>query len=88
MSTATETAPPPQSGGAGLKWRRIVQRQAWTVAVIGILVVLLIIEANVAPNFTSFDVQSLVIAALPLAFAAMAQSVVVISRGIDLSVGA
>jgi hypothetical protein len=34
-----------------------VQRQAWTVGVIAILVILLIIEANVAPNFTSFDVQ-------------------------------
>ena len=34
-----------------------------------------------------FDVQSLAIDALPLAFAAMAQAVVVISGGIDLSIG-
>ena len=46
------------------------------------------LEANAAPAFSSFDFQSLVIAALPLAFAAMAQSVIVISGGIDLSVGA
>ena len=52
-----------------------------------ILVALLIVEANVAPRFTSFDIQSLVISGMPLAFAAMAQSVVVLSRGIDLSVG-
>ena len=53
-----------------------------------LLVVLLIVEANSAPAFSSFDFQSLVIAALPLAFAAMAQAVIVISGGIDLSVGA
>ena len=34
-----------------------------------------------------FDVQSLVIDALPLCFAACAQSIVIISGGIDLSVG-
>ena len=34
-----------------------------------------------------FDVQSLVIDALPLAFAAMGQAIVIISGGIDLSIG-
>jgi ribose transport system permease protein len=67
--------------------RRFATRQGWTLGVLSMLIVLLIIEANVAPNFTSFDVQSLVIAGMPLAFAAMAQAVVVISRGVDLSVG-
>jgi ribose transport system permease protein len=68
--------------------RRFATRQGWTLGVLGMLIALLIVEANVAPNFTSFDVQSLVIAGMPLAFAAMAQAVVVISRGVDLSVGA
>jgi ribose transport system permease protein len=67
--------------------RRFVTRQGWTLGVLGVLIALLIVEANVAPRFTSFDVQSLVIAAMPLAFASMAQAVVVISRGVDLSVG-
>jgi ribose transport system permease protein len=67
--------------------RRFATRQAWTLGVLAMLIALLIVEANVAPNFTSFDVQSLVIAGMPLAFAAMAQAVVVISRGVDLSVG-
>ncbi len=84
MSTVTGTAAPPRS----FKLRRWVSRQAWTLGVVAILVVLLIIEANVAPIFTSFDIQSLVISSLPLAFAAMAQGVVVLSRGVDLSVGA
>lgn len=86
MSTAEQVAGPAPRPGS-LKLRRIVTRQAWTLGVIAILVALLIVEANVAPNFTAFDVQSLVIAGLPLAFAAMAQSIVVISRGLDLSVG-
>ncbi len=86
MSTVEETAGAP-TRSRGFKLRRTLSRQAWTLGVVAILVVLLIIEANVAPLFTSFDVQSLVISGMPLAFAAMAQSVVVISRGIDLSVG-
>jgi ribose transport system ATP-binding protein len=39
------------------------------------------------PTFDSFDAQSIAMAALPLAFAAAAQAVVVISGGIDLSIG-
>jgi ribose transport system permease protein len=39
------------------------------------------------PNFDSFDAQSVAMAALPLAFAAAAQAIVVISGGIDLSIG-
>ncbi|MBV9115469.1 MAG: ABC transporter permease [Hyphomicrobiales bacterium] len=38
-------------------------------------------------NFGAFDVQSLALGALPLAMAATAQAIVVISGGIDLSVG-
>ncbi len=68
--------------------RRIATRHGWTIGVCALFAVLLIVEANSAPAFSSFDFQSLVIAALPLAFAAMAQSVIVISGGIDLSIGA
>lgn len=39
------------------------------------------------PDFGAFDIQSLALGALPLAFAAAAQTAVVISGGIDLSVG-
>ena len=35
----------------------------------------------------TFDVQSLAIDALPLAFVAMGQAIVIISGGIDLSIG-
>jgi ribose transport system permease protein len=67
---------------------RVASRHGWTLGVLGLFVVLMIVEANSAPRYTSFDFQSLVIASLPLAFAAMAQSVIVISGGIDLSLGA
>lgn len=59
-------------------------------ALIGMPVLLLVsLAATVAihPAFNSFDAQSLAMAALPLAFAAAAQAVVVISGGIDLSIG-
>jgi ribose transport system permease protein len=77
----------PAGRRSGVTLRRFATRQGWTLGVLAILIALLIVEANVAPNFTSFDIQSLVIAGMPLAFAAMAQAVVVISRGVDLSVG-
>src|SRR5215217_5968246 len=83
MSTAAVAAPPRTPTG-----RRILVRHGWTIGVAILFAILLIVEANSAPHFTSFDFQSLVIAVLPLAFAAMAQSVIVISGGIDLSIGA
>ena len=41
----------------------------------------------VHPDFGAFEIQSLALGALPLALAAAAQAIVVISGGIDLSVG-
>jgi ribose transport system permease protein len=86
MSVVEQTAAPVSPGRVRL--RRTASRQAWTLGVIGLLIALLIVQANVSPSFTAFDVQSLVIAGLPLAFAGMAQAVVVIARGLDLSIGA
>ena len=40
----------------------------------------------VHPDFGSFEIQSLALGALPLALAAAAQAIVVISGGIDLSI--
>ena len=52
-----------------------------------LLMVFLALTVAIHPKFDSFDAQSLAMAALPLACAAAAQAVVVISGGIDLSVG-
>ena len=53
------------------------------------LLFLVFLMATVAihPKFDSFDAQSVAMAALPLACAAAAQAIVVISGGIDLSIG-
>lgn len=73
---------------AGINPRRIASRHGWTIGVYVLLLVLLLINVSVAPAFTSFDLGSIVIGTMPLAFAAMAQAVIVISGGIDLSIGA
>ena len=52
-----------------------------------LLVAFLAATVAIHPTFDSFDAQSIAMAALPLAFAAAAQAVVVISGGIDLSIG-
>jgi ribose transport system permease protein len=54
-----------------------------------LLAAMLLLGVATAPTgFSSFEVQTLVLGAMPLAFAAMAQATVIISGGIDLSVGA
>jgi ribose transport system permease protein len=73
---------------AAPRGRRIAVRHGWTIGICVLLAALLVVEANSAPRYSSFDFQSLVIAALPLAFAAMGQAAIVISGGIDLSIGA
>ncbi|MBV8439663.1 MAG: ATP-binding cassette domain-containing protein [Hyphomicrobiales bacterium] len=52
-----------------------------------LLIVSLAATVVIHPAFDSFDAQSVAMAALPLACAAAAQAVVVISGGIDLSIG-
>ena len=57
------------------------------LAMPALLFVALALTKLAHPDFGSFDVQSLALGALPLALAAAAQAIVVISGGIDLSVG-
>lgn len=73
--------------GPSARWTRFAGRHGWTAGVYVLLAIALTAEVAIAPIFTPFDLQSLFISTLPLAFAAMAQAVVVISGGIDLSVG-
>jgi ribose transport system permease protein len=65
-------------------WTR---RNVWTVGLIGLLVVFLAVTKVLQPNYGPAAIQGLAIAILPIAFAAVAQAIVVISGGIDLSVG-
>lgn len=67
--------------------RRFVGRESWLVALAALLVALLIVTKLIRPSYGAFDVTNLAIAALPVALAAVAQAIVVISGGIDLSIG-
>jgi ribose transport system permease protein len=77
---------------AGLSRRgtaaRLVRRHGWTVGVY-VLLFLLVLYWRTQTNLPwgPFDVQSLAIDTLPLALAACGQAIVIISGGIDLSIG-
>ena len=70
-----------------IHWGRLARRHAWTVGVYVLLFGLILYWRTIPAQWGTFDVQSLAIDALPFAFVAMAQAVVIISGGIDLSVG-
>lgn len=65
----------------------LVRRNGWTLALVGLLVAFLAITKLLNPNYGPAGIQGLAISILPIAFAAVAQAIVVISGGIDLSVG-
>jgi ribose transport system permease protein len=71
-----------------LRAARLLRRHGWTVGVYVLLLGMILYWRTLPENFSSFEWQSLVQAALPLCFAAVAQAIVVIGGGIDLSVGA
>jgi ribose transport system permease protein len=72
----------------GVDYRRLARRHGWTVglALLFIGMVLYWRSATLLP-WGPYDVKSLSIDAMPLAFAAMGQAIVIISGGIDLSIG-
>jgi ribose transport system permease protein len=65
----------------------LVRRNGWTLALIGLLAAFFAITKFLQPNYGPAGIQGLAISILPIAFAAVAQAIVVISGGIDLSVG-
>jgi ribose transport system permease protein len=71
----------------GVHWRRLARKHAWTLGIYLLLLGLILYWRTIPEQWGTFDVQSLVIDALPFAFVAMGQAVVIISGGIDLSVG-
>jgi ribose transport system permease protein len=80
---ATTTLPVPST-----KWSRFAHRQGWTIGVAVLLVVLLLWRASQVPDFGGFAIRTITAGTMPLAFLAMAQGVIVVSGGVDLSVGA
>lgn len=86
MTAAGVTAREP-AGAISTALGRTLRRNGWTIGLVGLLVVFLAYTRFLAPNYGPAQIESLAISALPLAMAAVGQAIVVISGGIDLSVG-
>jgi ribose transport system permease protein len=64
-----------------------VRRNGWTFGLLAFLGLLLVFTRLIQPTYGVAGVQGLAISVLPLALATAAQAIVVISGGIDLSIG-
>jgi ribose transport system permease protein len=67
-------------------WVRGLKRQGWVVGLFVIFALLLVVTRLIQPDYGAAGFGSLARAALPFAFAAAAQTVVVIAGGVDLSI--
>jgi len=67
---------------------RLLRDEAWTGALAVLLAGLLIWQSTQVFRWGAFELETLFVSTLPLVFLALAQTVVVIAGGIDLSVGA
>ncbi len=65
-----------------------LRRNGWTLGLVGFLAVLLVFTKLINSGYGIPGIQGLAISVLPLALAAVAQAIVVLSGGIDLSIGA
>jgi ribose transport system permease protein len=66
---------------------RGARRNTYTIALLALLGLLLVFTVVIKPTFGAFDLETVAKGAMPLAFAAVAQAIIVISGGIDLSIG-
>ncbi|HEX3265304.1 MAG TPA: ABC transporter permease [Candidatus Limnocylindrales bacterium] len=64
-----------------------IRRSAWAVSLLVLLAVLLAFTKLIQPSYGAIGIQGLAISVLPLALAAVGQAIVVISGGVDLSIG-
>jgi ribose transport system permease protein len=63
-----------------------LRREAWLGGLFGLVVLLLIFTRAINPNYGATGIQGLAVSVLPLGLATIAQTIVVISGGLDLSV--
>jgi ribose transport system permease protein len=68
--------------------RRAARRNTWILGLLVFLVALLVFTKLIQPNYGPTGIQGLAVSAAALVLAAVAQAIVVISGGIDLSIGA
>ena len=83
-ATAPTDAARMRPADALTSWAR---RNNWALSLIGFLVLLIVFTKLIQPNYGVTGIRGLGISVLPLALAAVAQAVVVIAGGIDLSIG-
>ena len=88
MSTVTPTANGFGSSSIGASASRFARRNAWVLALWGLLGLLLVFTIVIKPGWGAPQLTILAIAALPYAFATAAQTMAVLVGGIDLSVAA
>jgi ribose transport system permease protein len=69
-------------------FRGLIRRNLWAIGLLGFLAVMLLFTKIIQPSYGATGVQGLAVSVAPLALAAVAQAIVVISGGIDLSIGA
>ena len=65
---------------------RFLQKNAWVIGLVALLVLLLGLTKTIQPTFGASGLESIARAALPFAFATAGMAVVVLVGGIDLSV--
>jgi ribose transport system permease protein len=81
-ATASVSRRPSAIDQAG-SWAR---DNAWVIGLLGFLTVLFVFTKYVNPNYSLTSLQGTATSVLPLALAAAAQAIIVISGGIDLSI--
>jgi ribose transport system permease protein len=64
-----------------------LRRNGWTLGLLAFLALLLVYTRLIQPTYGVTGVQGLAISVLPLALATVGQAIVVLSGGIDLSIG-
>ncbi len=87
MSTATPATGRLDQSSAGTTLVRLLRRNGWVLGLCVLLGVLFVITKYIQPGYGPPQVESLALAALPVALAAAGQAVALISGGIDLSIG-
>jgi ribose transport system permease protein len=87
VSSLAPTATPGPGAGIRNSLAGAIRRDTWIYGLWGLFFILLVATMFIRPGYGAFDFRSLAIAALPVALAAVAQAIVVISGGIDLSIG-
>jgi len=86
MTASAVPAPTARPGPVALV-TGAMRRGGWTLGLLALLAALLLFAKLVQPRYGEISIQGLGTSVLPLCIAAVAQAVVVISGGIDLSIG-